>query len=87
MKIDLEQATLFPQIYHAYPLPFTQAGEILQDERRLNVAVTRAKHKLIMVGDMTTLNLYTPFKQLIDLLESSQIYSLKEAIEDLSWND
>ncbi|XP_042863351.1 DNA replication ATP-dependent helicase/nuclease DNA2-like [Penaeus japonicus] len=64
-----------------------EAGEILQDERRLNVAVTRAKHKLIMVGDMTTLNLYTPFKQLIDLLESSQIYSLKEAIEDLSWND
>lgn len=67
--------------------PPTQAGEILQDERRLNVAVTRAKHKLIMVGDVTTLKLYTPFKQLIGLLDSNQIYSLKEASDILSWTD
>ncbi|XP_037778324.1 DNA replication ATP-dependent helicase/nuclease DNA2-like [Penaeus monodon] len=64
-----------------------EAGEILQDERRLNVAVTRAKHKLIMVGDVTTLKLYTPFKQLIGLLDSNQIYSLKEASDILSWTD
>nr|XP_027220953.1 LOW QUALITY PROTEIN: DNA replication ATP-dependent helicase/nuclease DNA2-like [Penaeus vannamei] len=64
-----------------------EAGEILQDERRLNVAVTRAKHKLIMVGDVTTLKLYTPFKQLIDLLDTNQIYSLKEASNILSWTD
>ncbi|XP_042212510.1 DNA replication ATP-dependent helicase/nuclease dna2-like, partial [Homarus americanus] len=39
-------------------------GDILQDERRLNVAVTRAKYKLIMVGDAATLHLYPPFRKL-----------------------
>jgi ATP-dependent exoDNAse (exonuclease V) beta subunit len=30
-------------------------GELLKDWRRVNVAVTRAKHKLVLVGSRTTL--------------------------------
>lgn len=35
--------------------PFGRAGRLLQDMRRLNVALTRAKHKLIIVGSFSTL--------------------------------
>ena len=34
--------------------------ELLQDERRLNVAITRAKHKLIIVGDRAVLGRIRP---------------------------
>lgn len=32
------------------------AGRLLNDFRRLNVAVSRAKHKLIMIGSFATLH-------------------------------
>ncbi|XP_068218032.1 DNA replication ATP-dependent helicase/nuclease DNA2-like [Palaemon carinicauda] len=64
-----------------------EAGEILQDERRLNVAITRAKYKLIMIGDMATLQLFKPFKKLTSILESSQIYKMKEGSDGFSWSD
>uniref|UniRef100_A0A8C9ZK14 DNA replication ATP-dependent helicase/nuclease n=1 Tax=Sander lucioperca TaxID=283035 RepID=A0A8C9ZK14_SANLU len=35
-------------------------GELLKDWRRLNVAITRAKHKLLMVGSTKTLRLFFP---------------------------
>ncbi|XP_061420867.1 DNA replication ATP-dependent helicase/nuclease DNA2 isoform X2 [Lethenteron reissneri] len=41
-------------------------GELLKDRRRLNVAVTRAKHKLLLLGCLPTLRLYTPLAALID---------------------
>nr|XP_032806001.1 DNA replication ATP-dependent helicase/nuclease DNA2 [Petromyzon marinus] len=43
-----------------------QLGELLKDRRRLNVAVTRAKHKLLLLGCLPTLKLYTPLAALID---------------------
>ncbi|CAK8687740.1 unnamed protein product [Clavelina lepadiformis] len=45
-------------------------GELLSDWRRLNVALTRAKHKLVMVGCTTALRHYEPCKKLIDYLAS-----------------
>ncbi|KAF3828194.1 hypothetical protein GH733_003983, partial [Mirounga leonina] len=35
-------------------------GELLKDWRRLNVAITRAKHKLILLGCVPSLNRYPP---------------------------
>ncbi|KAM5245309.1 RUN and FYVE domain-containing protein 2 isoform 6-T7 [Hipposideros larvatus] len=35
-------------------------GELLKDCRRLNVAITRAKHKLILLGCVPSLNRYPP---------------------------
>uniref|UniRef100_A0A3Q1FPZ8 DNA replication ATP-dependent helicase/nuclease n=1 Tax=Acanthochromis polyacanthus TaxID=80966 RepID=A0A3Q1FPZ8_9TELE len=48
-------------------------GELLKDWRRLNVAITRAKHKLLMVGSATTLRRYTPVEKLLNHLH--QIHS------------
>jgi DNA replication ATP-dependent helicase Dna2 len=39
--------------------------ELLQDERRLNVALTRAKHKLIILGDATVLRAEPAYYSLI----------------------
>ena len=36
--------------------PRGKTGRLLQDLRRLNVALTRAKHKLVMVGSFSTLS-------------------------------
>ena len=41
-----------------------RAGHILLDTRRLNVAITRAKVKLVIVGDrQTLLRDYKPFRK------------------------
>ncbi|XP_072321554.1 DNA replication ATP-dependent helicase/nuclease DNA2 [Eucyclogobius newberryi] len=40
-------------------------GELLKDWRRLNVAITRAKHKLLMVGSASTLRRYEPVEKLL----------------------
>jgi len=49
---------------------------ILHDLRRLTVAVTRAKHKLVIVGDSVTLKQYPPFVKLLNALEQHQWVSL-----------
>ncbi|XP_037811441.1 DNA replication ATP-dependent helicase/nuclease DNA2 [Lucilia sericata] len=40
-------------------------AEILEDKRRLTVAITRSKHKLIIVGDAACIQQYTPFQTLL----------------------
>jgi len=51
-----------------------KVGEILNDERRLNVAVTRARHKLIFVGSASGLRCYAPIDQLLShILEPCQV--------------
>ncbi|KAI3653772.1 hypothetical protein MP228_001719 [Amoeboaphelidium protococcarum] len=52
-------------------------GELLKDERRLNVALTRAKSKLILIGSRSTLSSYKLFQDLFELLSVKQwVYQL-----------
>lgn len=47
--------------------------EILNDNRLLNVAMTRAKKKLILVGNRSALECYEPFRRLFACLNDYQI--------------
>jgi len=44
-------------------------SSILNDIRRLNVAITRAKHKLILVGNKHVLKDYDPIMKIMNYLE------------------
>lgn len=44
-------------------------SSILNDIRRLNVAITRAKHKLILVGNKHVLKDYDPILKIMNYLE------------------
>lgn len=61
------------------------AGDIgfLKDEKRLNVAMTRARKKLIIIGDMSTLSLYPLYNTLADHIEKEGSY--KSAWEYMSY--
>ncbi|XP_049553165.1 DNA replication ATP-dependent helicase/nuclease DNA2 isoform X3 [Orcinus orca] len=50
-------------------------GELLKDWRRLNVAITRAKHKLILLGCVPSLNRYPPLGKLLYHLNSEKLIS------------
>ncbi|XP_011696156.1 PREDICTED: DNA replication ATP-dependent helicase/nuclease DNA2 isoform X2 [Wasmannia auropunctata] len=59
--------------------------EILDDQRRLTVAITRARHKLIIIADKVTLLRYTPFKSLFDVIDEKNVINLRDGEEDFSW--
>ncbi len=48
----------------------------LEDLRRLNVSLTRAKRKLIMVGDSETLSVNSTYRRLIDHVKRKGLYYL-----------
>ncbi|XP_075114807.1 DNA replication ATP-dependent helicase/nuclease DNA2 [Leptodactylus fuscus] len=48
-------------------------GDLLKDWRRLNVALTRAKHKLIMIGSVPTLSRFDSLEKLICYLRSENL--------------
>lgn len=60
-------------------------SELLNDLRRLTVAVTRAKHKLILVGDKQTVLKYKPFQKLFAGLKESEYFYLKNDQDDFYW--
>lgn len=56
-------------------------GELLRDWRRVNVAVTRAKHKLVLLGSKSTLNHNALFQELFALLEENKwVYCLPQSV-------
>lgn len=59
----------------SYFSPNPQLGELLKDWRRLNVAITRAKTKLLMVGSATTLQRYFPVEKLLNHLQQENMIS------------
>lgn len=59
--------------------------EILDDRRRLTVAITRAKHKLIMIGDANCLINYTPFKDLFSHMSSLSKFHVEDEKCGFSW--
>ncbi|XP_063817674.1 DNA replication ATP-dependent helicase/nuclease DNA2 isoform X2 [Pseudophryne corroboree] len=48
-------------------------GDLLKDWRRLNVALTRAKHKLVMIGCVPTLSRFESLEKLISHLRSDNL--------------
>lgn len=61
--------------------------EVLGDYRRLTVAITRAKCKLIVIADKTTLSQFSAFKKLFNLIEDKNIINLMECFDDFSWKE
>ena len=51
-------------------------GEIgfLSDARRMNVALTRARKKLVVIGDSATLSYHTFYKDFLDYVEKINAY-------------
>uniref|UniRef100_A0A6Q2X5L2 DNA replication ATP-dependent helicase/nuclease DNA2 n=1 Tax=Esox lucius TaxID=8010 RepID=A0A6Q2X5L2_ESOLU len=60
--------------------PEGNLGELLKDWRRLNVAITRAKHKLLMVGSAPTLLRYAPLEKLLRHLTQENMISFTRPV-------
>ncbi|XP_053616981.1 DNA replication ATP-dependent helicase/nuclease DNA2 isoform X2 [Plodia interpunctella] len=56
-------------------------GEVLNDQRRLAVSVTRAKHKFIVIGNSKALKRYAPLQRLIEV--SVQVPLSKEIVSEI----
>ncbi|BFG01759.1 DNA replication ATP-dependent helicase/nuclease DNA2 [Drosophila madeirensis] len=62
-----------------------RGAEILEDKRRLTVAITRAKHKLIILGDVVCLQKYNPFDVLFSNIPESCFLTLSEGNMDFEY--
>ncbi|KFB48819.1 AGAP004685-PA-like protein [Anopheles sinensis] len=75
----------------ARKLPNEQSGEdgneILNDKRRLTVAITRAKEKLILVGDWTSLDTYPPFRKLANVVSTTAFVTLHDQKNGFDWKN
>lgn len=60
--------------------------EILEDKRRLTVAITRAKLKLIIVGDITCIEQYKPFRALLQYIPRLCQLQLIDGKHDFHWS-
>ena len=48
---------------------YNEVGELLKDWRRVNVAITRAKTKLILIGSKKTLQNSDILRRLLEIIE------------------
>lgn len=60
-------------------------AEILEDQRRLTVAITRAKHKLLLLGDAECLQRYAPFRRLFQHIPERCRLQLQDGRMGFSW--
>lgn len=67
--------------------PKSSEVEILDDRRRLTVAITRAKHKLIVIGDVNCLNSYTPFNDLFKHMTALSKFHVENGKMGFSWSE
>lgn len=65
----------------------TSRVEILDDQRRLTVAITRAKHKLILIGDAQTLECHTPFRCLLKSMSGINKMNLVDGQHGFQWTN
>uniref|UniRef100_A0A336LBW7 CSON007841 protein n=2 Tax=Culicoides sonorensis TaxID=179676 RepID=A0A336LBW7_CULSO len=63
----------------------TKSNEILDDHRRVTVAITRAKNKLIIIGDSRSIVENAPFQLLFNSL-SEEIIEISDKFYDVHWN-
>lgn len=61
--------------------------EILEDHKRLTVAITRAKKKLIILGDIQCLEKYTPFQNLFKCISSTGKITLQGHSVGFEWSN
>lgn len=61
-------------------------NEILEDQRRLTVAITRSKCKLILIGDVISLEKYSPFNNLFKNLGSICKIVLENGKMGFNWS-
>ncbi|KAH8342285.1 hypothetical protein KR084_004164 [Drosophila pseudotakahashii] len=63
----------------------SREAEILEDQRRLTVAITRAKNKLILLGDVQCLEQYGPFRRLFKHIPDRCRLKLEEGRMEFAW--
>lgn len=51
------------------------------------MALTRAKRKLILIGDQVTLTRYTSFSCLMKVLTAHQLYCLSPGTDGFQWEE
>lgn len=84
LTIDKSQGIDRDMIVFVYPSRKTQQNnELLQNWRRINVAFTRARKKLLIIGSKTAMKQVDLMQQLIDILEQKNwIYNFDKTILD-----
>ncbi|XP_033220291.1 DNA replication ATP-dependent helicase/nuclease DNA2 [Belonocnema kinseyi] len=65
----------------------TRAFHILDDHKRLTVAMTRAKHKLVIIGDKKILETYSPFEKLLRFMRQENIIDLFDPKKSFDWKE
>lgn len=60
--------------------------QILDDRRRLTVAITRSKHKLIIIGDVSSLEIFTPFTDLFKAISGISKIVLNDGKLGFAWD-